>query len=194
MDFKITGRNLNIEQSLREHVDRKLERLVRHLPAITGVDVELTRNNSRDPASRIVAQVTLDVDGTVLRGEEKGPNAATAVDAALDVMDRRMERLKGRIYRSQQTKRSSVGRMQAEAQAAPVLNPEPPGEEAADTGGVIVKTKQFPMKPMTVEDAAFQMDMLGHEFFLFLNGETGEHNVVYRRSDGDYGLIQPSPM
>ena len=136
--------------------------------------------------------MTLDVDGTVLRGEEKGSNAAAAVDAALDVMDRRMERLKGRIYRSQQTKRSSVGRMQAEA--APDLDPETPGEEAADTGGVVVKTKRFPMKPMNVEDAAFQMDMLGHEFFLFLNGETGEHNVVYRRSDGDYGLIQPSPL
>ena len=58
----------------------------------------------------------------------------------------------------------------------------------------MVKTKRFPMKPMTVEDAAFQMDMLGHEFFLFLNGETGEHNVVYKRSDGDYGLIQPEPL
>ena len=58
----------------------------------------------------------------------------------------------------------------------------------------MVKTKRFPMKPMTVEDAAFQMDMLGHEFFLFLNAETGEHNVVYRRADGDYGLIQPEPL
>ena len=191
MDFKITGRNLNIEQSLKEHVDRKLDRLVRHLPAITGVEVELTRNNSRDPASRIVAQVTLNVDGTMLRGEERGPNAAAAIDSALDVMDRRLERLKGRLYRSQQAKRSSVGRMQAEA--TPALDPDAPAEEAADQDGVIVKTKQFPMKPMTVEDAAFQMDMLGHEFFLFLNGETGEHNVVYRRADGDYGLIQPEP-
>ena len=142
MDFKITGRNLNIEQSLKDHVDRKLERLVRHLPAITGVDVELTRNNSRDPASRIVAQVTLDVDGTVLRGEEKGSNAAAAVDAALDVMDRRMERLKGRVYRSQQTKRSSVGRMQAEA--APDLDPETPGEEAEDPSGVVRQDQAFP--------------------------------------------------
>ena len=192
MDFKITGRNLTIEQSIREHVERKLERLVRHLPAITGVEVELTRNNSRDPASRIVAQVTLDVDGTVLRGEEKGSNATAAVDEALDVMDRRMERLKGRLYRSQQTKRSSVSRMQAEA--PPDLDPETPGDEADESGGVVVKTKRFPMKPMTVEDAAFQMDMLGHEFFLFLNAETGEHNVVYRRADGDYGLIQPEPL
>ena len=191
MDFKITGRNLTIEQSIREHVERKLERLVRHLPAITGVEVELTRNNSRDPAARIVAQVTLDVDGTVLRGEEKGSNATAAVDEALDVMDRRMERLKGRLYRSQQTKRSSVGRMQAEA---PDLDPETPGEEAEDPSAVVVKTKQFPMKPMTVEDAAFQMDMLGHEFFLFLNGETDQYNVVYRRADGDYGLIQPEPL
>ena len=192
MDFKITGRNLTIEQSIREHVERKLERLVRHLPAITGVEVELTRNNSRDPAARIVAQVTLDVNGTVLRGEEKGATATAAVDEALDVMDRRMERLKGRLYRSQQTKRSSVGRMQAEA--PPDLDPETPGDEADESGGVVVKTKRFPMKPMTVEDAAFQMDMLGHEFFLFLNAETGEHNVVYRRADGDYGLIQPDPL
>jgi putative sigma-54 modulation protein len=192
MDFKITGRNLTIEQSIREHVERKLERLVRHLPAITGVEVELTRNNSRDPAARIVAQVTLDVNGTVLRGEEKGATATAAVDEALDVMDRRMERLKGRLYRSQQTKRSSVSRMQAEA--APDLDPETTGDEADESGGVVVKTKRFPMKPMTVEDAAFQMDMLGHEFFLFLNAETGEHNVVYRRADGDYGLIQPEPL
>ena len=79
MDFKITGRNLTIEQNIRDHIERKLERLVRRLPAITGVEVELTRNNSRDPASRIVAQVTLDVNGAVLRGEEKGANAAAAV-------------------------------------------------------------------------------------------------------------------
>ena len=192
MDLKIQGRNLELDQAVRDHISRKVDRLGRHLPGITSAIVEVSRGSTRDQAAKVVAQVTLDIDGSVLRGEERGPNAISAVDSAIDVMDRRVERYKGKVYRSMQAKKSGRGGSIRTADAPPPTTEEE--DEVVFADGKVVKVKRFPIKPMAVDDAAFQMELLGHSFFLFLNGETEQHNVIYRRNDGDHGLIEPESL
>ena len=192
MDLKIQSRNLELNEAVREHITKKVDRLSRHLPGITSAVVELARGSSRDQTGKVVAQVTLDIDGSVLRGEERGANAMAAVDSAIDVMDRRVERYKGKVYRSMQAKKSGRGDSIRIADAPPPTTEEE--DEVVFEDGSVVKVKRFPIKPMAVDEAAFQMELLGHSFFLFVNGDTEQHNVIYRRNDGDYGLIEPEPL
>lgn len=192
MDLKIQSRNLELNEAVREHITKKVDRLSRHLPGITSAVVELARGSSRDQTGKVVAQVTLDIDGSVLRGEERGANAMAAVDSAIDVMDRRVERYKGKVYRSMQPKKSGRGDSIRIADAPPPTTEEE--DQVVFEDGSVVKVKRFPIKPMAVDEAAFQMELLGHSFFLFVNGDTEQHNVIYRRNDGDYGLIEPEPL
>ena len=132
----------------------------------------------------------------MLRGEERGANAVAAVDSVIDVMDRRIERYKGKVYKSKQVKKSggAVSIRTLEVPSVPPEDGSAPEEVIQSSHAGLVRVKRFPIKPMTVDDAAFQMELLGHDFFLFLNSETEDHNVLYRRHDGDYGLIQPEPL
>ncbi len=194
MDLQIAGRNLELDPGTRDYVTRKLNRLERHLAGITTATVELVKENTRAQGHRVVAQVTLNIDGTVLRGEERGSNAKAAVDSAIAVMDRRIARYKGKAYRSEQAKRAGRDASLRTPPSPPDALEPSEDEEVLESGGKVVRVKRFPVKPMTLEDAAFQMELLGHDFFLFLNSETDEHSVLYRRHDGGYGLIQPEPL
>ena len=113
-------------------------------------------------------------------------------DSVIDVMDRQIQRYKGKIYRSEQAKRSGKGSSFGADDPGAVANVEDDREEnqAAELGHV-VRTKRFPMKPMGVEDAILEMELVSHDFFLFYNLDSLEPNVVYRRRDGDYGIIEP---
>ena len=110
------------------------------------------------------------------------------------MLDRQIRRLKGRVYRSAQA-RKAAGRAASEADAIVAAEDldfaDDEDEELYEQLGRVVRTKRFAMKPMSVEDAAMQMELLSHDFFLFYNTTSGEYNVVYRRSDGDYGVIEP---
>lgn len=194
MELQIQSKNLELNQRTRDYIARKLNRLGRHLPDITMATVELERGNSRSQDRRIGAQITLDIDGTMLRGEERAPNAMAAVDSVIDVMDRRLERYKGKSYRSEQAKKAGKGGSIKTLEAPDAIPVQDSDDEAVETEGRVVRIKRFPIKPMTVEEAAFQMELLGHSFFMFLNSETGQHNLLYKRHDNDYGLIQPEPL
>ncbi|MBM3924443.1 MAG: HPF/RaiA family ribosome-associated protein [SAR202 cluster bacterium] len=164
-----------------------MDRLARHLPSSARASVELVKEGVRAQGQRLLAEITLDVNGVILRSEERGANARAAMDASVDVMDRRIDKYKGKNYRTEQAKRR-VRRGRARAAAAEGL------EEAGEPiDGVVVKYKAFSVKPMTVDEAIFQMELLGHSFFLFYNSESQIYNVVYVRKDGAYGLIQPEP-
>ena len=195
MELQIQGKNLELSEHTRDYIARKLNRLGRHLPDITMATVELERGNSRSQDRRIAAQITLDINGTMLRGEEQAPNAMAAIDSVIDMMDRRLERYKSKSYRSEQAKKAgksaSIRTLEA-PDALPVQNTDDDG--IVDAESKVVRVKRFSIKPMTVEEAAFQMELLGHDFFMFLNGETDQHNLLYKRHDGDYGLIQPEPL
>ena len=195
MELQIQGKNLELDGRTRDYIARKLNRLGRHLPDITMATVELERGNSRSQDGRVAAQITLDIDGTMLRGEDRAPNAMAAVDSVIDVMDRRLERYKSKAYRSEQAKKAGKNvsiRMLEAPDVPPVQNTD--DDEVVEAEGRVVRIKRFPIKPMTVDEAAFQMELLGHDFFMFLNSEADQHNLLYKRRDGDYGLIQPEPL
>lgn len=195
MELNIQAKNLQLNETTRDNIARKVNRLARHLPGITWATVELAMENTRAQDQRVVAQVTLDIHGTVLRGEERGANAMAAVNSVVGVMDRRVERYKGKVYKSGQVKKTARNTSIRTLDVPPATSEgDFVDTQVVSSEGRVVKVKRFPIKPMTVEDAAFQLDLLGHDFFLFLNGETNQHNVLYRRHDGDYGLIQPEPL
>ena len=194
MELQIQSKNLELDQRTRDYITRKLNRLGRHLPDITMATVELERGNSRSQDRRIAAQITLDIDGTTLRGEERAPNAMAAVDSVIDVMDRRLERYKGKSYRSEQAKKAGKSGSIKTLEAPDAVPVQDSDDEAVEAEGRVVRIKRFPIKTMTVDEAVFQIELLGHNFFMFLNSETDQHNLLYKRHDNDYGLIQPEPL
>ena len=189
MDLNIKTKNLEINDQVRDHIERKLGQLNRHLPGISRVAVELTSERTRSQRDRIVAQVTLTVGGSVLRAEQRSSGTTEAINLVAEVLDRRIERYKSHAYRSERARQNVPLRTQ---QAEELL--QTVSEETRQTlpGGDLVRVKQFDMKPLTVEEAAFQMELLGHDFFMFLNSEANEYNLLYLRDDGNYGLIQPN--
>ena len=195
MDLSINCRNLELNEKTQEDISRKIDRLVRHLPGITAAKVELSRQNTRSQDSRVVAQVTVDIGGTVLRAEELGANVTAAVNQVVDVMDRRVERYKGKVYKSMQARKpgrsTSIRVPPAEEEPADEV---PDDDRVTEAVGKVVRVKRFPIKPMAVDEAAFHMELLGHDFYLFLDAETDLYNVLYKRRDGAYGLIQPEPL
>lgn len=177
MELTVTGKNMDVSDRVREYVEKKTGKLDRYLSSIDSASIELTRESVKSSEDRHIAQLTVRVPGTILRAEERATDVFTAVDAVLDKMYRQIMRYK--------TRRRGRGRPQQEELAPPIEADE---EEISRR---IVRTKRFVVVPMSEEEATEQMELLGHDFFLFLNADTGELNVVYRRRDGNYGLIEP---
>ena len=181
MELLIKGKNLDIEKSTQEYIRSKFSKLERHLPDLDEVKVELAQEMTKATENRYVVQVTINTHGTLLRGEERSSSIPAAVDSVVDVLNRQIERFKGKLYRSKR-------RTHAKDQLAAELNEFV--EEAADDGRAIVKVKRFPVKPMSPEEAVEHMELLSHDFFIFFNVENEIFSVLYRRGDGDYGLIE----
>ena len=191
MELQIQARNLELNDQVRNHASQKLGQLGRQLPTITNAVVELASEPTRAQKDRVVAQVTLDVNGTILRSEQRANNTRSAINSAADVLSRLIERYKSRAYRSERSRRAQpqpvepASEDQALSSAEQDLAPLPDGD--------LVRVKRFDMPSMTVDEAALQMQLLGHHFFMFLNSDTETHNVLYQRRDGNLGLIQPNP-
>ena len=189
MELRLQGKNLEINDQIRDHVSQKLGQLGRHLPGLTSVTVELASEATRNQRDRVVAQVTLDVNGSILRAEQRAPNTRAAVNAAAEVLTRQIERYKSQTYRSERSRQSQPMRAQEAEEVTQAIDQEEV-VELADGG--LVRVKSFAMEPMTKEEAAFQMQLLGHQFYMFLNSDSKRHNVLYQREDGNFGLIQPT--
>ena len=183
MELFIKGKNMDIEENAQEYIRNKLSKLERHLPDLDEVKVELTQEMTKAAENRFVVQVTINTHGALLRGEERSSNILAAVDNVVDVLNRQIERFKGKLYRSKRRKPSKD-------QIAAELN-ELIEEEAVEDERAIVKVKRFPVKPMSPDEAVEQMELLSHDFFIFFNAENDHFSVLYRRGDGDYGLIEP---
>ena len=179
MDLQITGHNIEILPTVRAYLDKKLAKLSRHLSTLDVVKVELTEQKTTSQAHHFRAQITLEVNGTLLRAEEQAENMLVAIDRAVPTLDRQIERYKGKLYKKG---KASIAARAAEAEAAVEESPEEPR---------IVRTKRFPVKMMTAEEAVDQMELLGHDFFLFVNSATKEISLLYRRKDGNYSVIEP---
>jgi len=174
MELTITGKNLEVSDWLYEFAERKINRLDRYLPGIEEARIELSVENTRNANQRQRAQLTLRRGGIILRSEERSADMFAAVNAALDKMQRQIDRYKGKRW---------------ERKAPREPEPIEVAEEEAEPR--IVRTKRFSMLPMTPDEAVEQMELLGHDFFIFFNTEGDGINVLYRRKDGDYGLLQP---
>jgi len=176
MQVTIKGKNLDVTDSLREYVEKRVNKLDRFLPNIEEAWMDLGVQNAKSAADRNVAQLTLkSTSGFYLRAEERSGDIRTSIDTVLDKMSRQIQRYKGKHWQSQNR--------EADDSVQPVEEVEPEGQ--------IVRTKRFQTRPMSVEDAIEQMELLGHDFFAFYDVATEGFSVVYRRNDGGYGLLVP---
>jgi putative sigma-54 modulation protein len=197
MQVEIHGRNLKIGEKVEEFATRKLERLDRYLPNIKDVRLELARQNTRRGEDLLVAQITVrHARGAILRAEERGPgdDLHMVVSNAIDNMYRRIQRFKGKRTRKGAERFSQRYAATSEELAAAEEIPAsemPPPDSAVDTTPEVVRRKDINVIPMTEREAIEQMELLGHPFFIFFNQDTEGINVVYRRADGDYGVLLP---
>ncbi len=191
MDIRIQAKNIDLNPHAEQYIQKKFERLRRHLPNLDDAKMEVSRTQARATRDRVQAQMTLNIAGYTLRGQDRGVNLFAAVDGVADVVDRQIRRFKGKVYHSSQARKSGRGFRDVPPEAIIEMPEDVEEEEAIAEMGQVVRTKRFAMQPMSVEDAILQMEMLGHSFFLFFNMDTGDYSVAYRRHDGDYGMIEP---
>ncbi|MBI3739981.1 MAG: ribosome-associated translation inhibitor RaiA [Chloroflexi bacterium] len=179
----VQARNIRLTDRIKKHVEEKAGKLDHYLPAIDEAYVELTHHKSaRNANDRNVAQITVRGKGLTLRTEERADEVVVAFDTAIDKLHRQIDRYKGRHYHSR-----GDGRSAAEAVEEPV-----PVDETGQLPPLVARRKQFRVLPMNELEAIEQMNLLGHDnFFIFYNAETSKINVLYRRRDGSYGLIEP---
>ncbi len=186
MNMIIQTHNVELTDWLRQYVEKKIGRLERYLPDIDEVRVELREEATRSASDRAVAQVTVRSRRTILRAEERSGDMFASIDAVSDKLERRIRRFKGKRARNHKRAIAEANIMEeAFSPAIGVL------EEEESTNGGIVRTKRFEVYPMDPMEAVEQMELLGHDFFVFLNADDGQLSVLYRRRTGDYGLLQP---
>jgi putative sigma-54 modulation protein len=184
LKVNLAARHLELSDRFRAQIERKLRRLDRVTHDAAEADVELIGGASHASDSAQVAEVTLRNNGAVLRSKASGPTPIAALDIVLDKLERQVVRTKERPRSVRERHADEVASvLQREAvRTVDQSSPERPS---------IVKTKRFDMLPMFEEDAIAQMEELGHAFFVFLDAETDDVSVVYRRANGGYGVIQP---
>ena len=174
MRFIISGKNIDITQGLRSTIEQKLGKLERYFTPETEIVVTLSVEKERQKI-----EVTIPVKGNIIRSEQVSDDMYVSIDLVEEVIERQLRKYKNKLI----DKHQEGGAFQSEFMAE---------EAEVDDGEIkIVRTKRFGMKPMFPEDACVQMELLGHNFFVFSNAETDEVNVVYKRKDGAYGLIEP---
>jgi putative sigma-54 modulation protein len=185
--INIHGREVDVKPRVQEYVEKKVGKLDRYLPAIREARVDLTElKSARASGDRYVAQLTIPLKGTVLRAEESHSDLFAAIDAVLNKMNRQIERYKGKRYRGRGDGVSTAEAVIEPEEVAPVTEPE------ADTAKVVVRRKTFMLTPMSEAEAIDQMQLVSHDdFFVFFNSESNRVNVLYRRRDGNLGLIDP---
>ncbi len=187
MEIIFRGQHLTIGDEFRKHAGEHLNKLTRFLPLADHAIVDVRREAKGDEG-RYVVQVTVSANGTFLRAEERNFELAAAIDAASAVLARQAQRWKEKkLLRSE--RRVSKDELQPKSDAAG--QPLPPDVEIVM--GRVVRMKRFPMKPMNEAEALEQMELLGHDFFLFQDADKETLAVLYRRDEGDYGMILPEP-
>jgi putative sigma-54 modulation protein len=179
MRLQVKGKNVEVSDSIRLYAEEKLRKLDRQLHALTQVELELCVEKNPSIAANQVAEATIWTKGPTLRAREATTDMKASIDQLTDKLLRQVEH-----YRAKRSRRQVRG------------NEVPPGgsmsiPEEFESGPKIVKTKQFAVKPMSAEEAALQLELVGHDFFVFRSDDSGDVNVIYRRRDGGYGLIEP---
>jgi len=194
MELTFRSRHVTVTDSLRKYTSRKLSRLGRYLPVVDEAVVELKQEGGEN-ARRYVVQLTVNCNGTYLRAEERGSVLLPAIDAAADILSGQVRRYKEKLYH-----RDRHVKARGAALAGKAAEPEEAEEEREEDGeteivlGRVVRVKRFPVKPMSEEEAIEQMELLHHDFFLFFDADANTYALLYRRREGDYGLIIPEAL
>ncbi|MFZ4849508.1 MAG: ribosome hibernation-promoting factor, HPF/YfiA family [Caldilinea sp.] len=187
MKVMVNGRNLEITEYMREYVSKKVDRLERYLPQIGEVRADLNQNMTRSADDRFTAQITIWANGQILRAEEATSDIFASVDATIDKISSQIRRFKGRRFESKRRAAHAGARELEPMFESPSIEPS-----EAEEPGDIIRRKQFLVEPMGEEEALEQMELLGHDFYVFFNPQTNGINVIYRRRDGNYGLLIPA--
>lgn len=173
--YKLIGRNIEVTDAMRQYAEDKISRLDRISDQIVDASIVMSYDSSRHAGTPAKVEVQLNVPGGVIRAEERALDTYAAIDLVAEKLERQLKRFKGRL----------IGQ-RGEALPAPVE------AERVESEPHIARVKRHVLRPMAPEDAAIQMEALGHDFFLFRNIETDLVSVIYRRNDGNYGVIEPS--
>lgn len=191
MDVRVHGKNMQVDDSVRRLADEKVRHAGRILDDGGVADVEFTeRHNPRMADGRYRVEITTHMKGHTVRVESAAVDDRAALDLAVDKFERQLRRLKERLIQRNRN-RNEVTTLDGLSDFAELLDGSDDNADD-DTGKVVVRTKTFEMRPMSVDEASLQMEMLGHDFFFFLDAELGTHSVLYHRNDGTLGLIQPA--
>lgn len=175
MKLNFTGKNIDVTEALKEITEKKLGKLDKFFEN----DVEGNVVYSVERNWNII-EITINLPGTILRAEESSDDMYTSIDRAVDILERQIRKHKTKLQKRYQN-----------GKTIRFENVIPLKEERKDDTPEIVRTKRFDMKPMNVEEAILQMELLRHNFFVFMNAESEQFSVVYKRKDGNYGLIEP---
>ena len=194
MDIAIRSRNAEVSEALKSVVEEKVTRLGRFFDGVERAEINFSEERNPRISEKEVCEVTMHGHGRIVRAHAAASDPFGAVDRVIDKLEHRMEKLKGKRMVRSHLRRSGSVEFAADGGEGALPADEDDTENGLDEADQfgrnhIVKTKQFAMKPMTPEEAALQMDLLGHQFFFFANSETGTAGVVYRRRDGFVGLI-----
>lgn len=181
MRLHVKGKNVEVSDALHDYAERKLGKLAPQLADPTHVELELAVERNPSIADNHIAEATIWTKGPVLRAREASGDMKASIDLLVEKLERQVKRYRQkRRHEHERHHERSNGGMPVPASTVP------------QEGAMIVKTKQFVLNGMTPEEAVEQLELIGHDFFVFRNEETGEINVVYRRRDGDYGVIEPA--
>ena len=181
MRLQVKGKNVDVTDSLKDYALQKLGKLDKHLNDAARLELELQVEKNPSISENQVAEATVFTKGPTLRAREASRDMRASIDQLTDKLVRQV-----RHYREKRSRRGS----RASTTTTVTDEGAPPMAEGLDQQ--IVKTKQFTVNPMTAEEAVNQLELIGHDFFVFRNSESGDVNVVYRRRDRGYGLIEPT--
>lgn len=173
--FDIRGKNIEVTEALKDYVEKRLSKLEKFIEDVRVAQVTLSVEGESHKV-----EVTIPLNGVILRGEEETEDMYSSIDLVVDKLEKQIDKYKTKLYRRYRGigfRKSLVRELESSGEAVEQFK--------------IVRTKKFALKPMDVEEAVMQMNLLGHSFFVFFNSGTDEVNVVYRRHDGNFGLIEP---
>jgi len=174
MKFTIVGKNIDVTPGLKEAVEEKIGKLEKYFTPDTNVNVTLSVDKEQHKI-----EVTIPVKGKIIRSEQASSDMYVSIDLVEEVIERQLKKYKNKLVDKKQAETSNFKKEYIET------------ADVDDDEIKIERVKKFDLKPMYIEDAAVQMELLGHEFFVFVNAETDQVNVVYKRKKGSYGLIEP---
>jgi putative sigma-54 modulation protein len=191
MQLIVKGKNLELTDWMKSYVEKKLGKLDRYLDTIDETRVELSYEATKSTEHRQIAQVTVRTGGKIIRAEERAGDIRDAIDTVVDKTYQQIVRYKGKAWFNNRTQMQQQETSEEEELLLSELLVEVEEEEEEEMEPAIVRRKRFSLNPMNEAEAIEQMELLGHDFFLFYNVDAGMVNVVYRRRDGNYGILEP---